>query len=175
MFCWGIVLSNKWMTLTALLLLCFINSQPKGESKMSGLQAKRIVVPVDFSELSLAAVQRGVEIVDPSGTVNVIHVLPAISTMEPGNLYGTITDESRIDAIKEKLRTTFAETTGGQINVHCQIGDAGREIVEFAQQENADLIVIPSHGYGFFKHMLLGSVAERVVRLAHCPVLVLRS
>ena len=46
--------------------------------------------------------------------------------------------------------------------------------MNFAKSEGADLIVIPSHGYGFFKHLLLGSVAERVVRLAHCPVLVLK-
>ena len=47
--------------------------------------------------------------------------------------------------------------------------------IDYAKKEHADLIVISSHGYGFLKHLLLGSVAERIVRLAHCPVLVLRT
>jgi nucleotide-binding universal stress UspA family protein len=72
------------------------------------------------------------------------------------------------------LRERLTDDKYASVTVHAVVGDAGREITELAEREGADLIVIPSHGYGFLKHMLLGSVAERVVRLAHCPVLVLR-
>ena len=54
------------------------------------------------------------------------------------------------------------------------IGDAGSEIVSYADRVSAELIVIPSHGRSGIKHLLMGSVAERVVRHAHCPVLVLK-
>jgi len=73
------------------------------------------------------------------------------------------------------LQKRLSEPKYANIKMHAKVGDAGREIVALAEAEDADLIVMPSHGYGFFKHMLLGSVAERVVRLADCPVLVLRS
>ena len=142
---------------------------------MTGLSPKRTVVPIDFSDLSHQALDKAIEIAGDDGEVLVIHVLTELSTMEPGNLYGTVTDEERIKAATEFLQKKLADRASGRVSVHAVVGDAGREIAAFAERESADLIVIPSHGYGFFKHMFLGSVAERVVRLAHCPVLVLRS
>ncbi len=142
---------------------------------MSGLNPKTVVVPIDFSDLSLAALDRAVEIAGKDGAIHVIHVLAELSTMEPGNLYGTVTDATRIKSVEEHLRTRLSDDNYSGVTVHAAVGDAGREITALAEREGAELIVIPSHGYGFFKHMLLGSVAERVVRLAHCPVLVLRS
>ncbi len=142
---------------------------------MSGLHPKKTIVPVDFSDLSFAALERAVEIAGDKGEVHAIHVLAELTTMEPGNLYGTLTDESRIEAVEEFLQKKIADQKFARVKVHALLGDAGRQITSFAEREGADLIVMPSHGYGFFKHMLLGSVAERVVRLAHCPVLVLRS
>ena len=142
---------------------------------MAGLIPKRTVVPIDFSDLSYAALDRAIEIAGSNGDIQVIHVLTELSTMEPGNLYGTVTDEERIKAAEEFLEKKLADKKSAHLSVHAVVGDAGREIAAFAERESADLIVIPSHGYGFFKHMFLGSVAERVIRLAHCPVLVLRA
>ncbi|WP_442509390.1 universal stress protein [Novipirellula sp. SH528] len=142
---------------------------------MSGLQAKRIVVPVDFSDMSFDAVDKALQIVDPSGAVHLIHVLPNLPAMEYGNLYGTVTDKSRIEQVTKHLREKLSDAKYAATTIHVFIGDAGRQITQFAESEKADMIVIPSHGYGFLKHILLGSVAERVVRLAHCPVLVLRT
>ena len=142
---------------------------------MTGLSPKRTVVPIDFSDLSHQALDQAIEIAGADGEVLVIHVLTELSTMEPGNLYGTVTDEDRIKSAEEFLRKKLADDKYARVSVHAVVGDAGREITAFAERESADLIVIPSHGYGFVKHLLLGSVAERVVRLAHCPVLVLRS
>ncbi len=55
-----------------------------------------------------------------------------------------------------------------------RVGNPGLEIADYATQLGADLIVISSHGYHGLKRLLLGSVAERVIRHAECPVLVLR-
>ncbi len=142
---------------------------------MSGLHPKKTVVPLDFSDLSFEALDRAVEIAGDDGAIQVIHVLAELSTMEPGNLYGTLTTESRVKSVTEHIRKKLSERNYLNVGVHAVVGDPGREITNYAERVGADLIVIPSHGYGFFKHMLLGSVAERVVRLAHCPVLVLRS
>ena len=60
------------------------------------------------------------------------------------------------------------------VNLEIEFGDAGYRIADHAKQLNADLIVMPSHGRSGITRLLIGSVAERVVRLAHCPVLVLR-
>lgn len=142
---------------------------------MSGLTSKVTVVPIDFSDLSMAALDKALAISDESGVVHVIHVLAELTTMEPGNLYGTVTDESRIESTNKYMREKLSDSKYADVRVHVVVGNPGREIVTFAESQGADLIVLPSHGYGFFKHMLLGSVAERVIRLAHCPVLVLRS
>jgi nucleotide-binding universal stress UspA family protein len=142
---------------------------------MSGLHPKKTIVPIDYSDLSFAALDRAVEIAGTDGEVHVIHVLVELSTMEPGNLYGTVTDESRVQAVEEHLSKRLVDNNYSHVKVHAVVGDPGREIAALAEREGADLIVIPSHGYGFVKHLLLGSVSERVVRLAHCSVLVLRS
>ncbi|MDG2219924.1 MAG: universal stress protein [Rubripirellula sp.] len=141
---------------------------------MAGLHSKITVAPVDFSDLSFNALEKAIEITG-DGTVHVIHVLIELNTMEPGNLYGTVTDDSRIAAVRQNLEERLSDPKYANVKIHAKIGDAGREIVELANAEQAELIVMPSHGYGFLKHMLLGSVAERVVRLAHCPTLILRS
>ena len=55
-----------------------------------------------------------------------------------------------------------------------QFGDPGHGITDYAEEVGADVIVMPSHGRTGLRRLLIGSVAERVLRLAHCPVLVLR-
>lgn len=141
---------------------------------MSGLTAKRILVPVDFSDMSVEAIDTALKIVDDDGSVDVLHVLEILPAMDYGNLYGTVTDESRIEYTKKSLQKKLSEPRYVTTSLHVCIGDPGHQIADFAQRSHADLIVLPSHGYGMIKHMLVGSVAERVVRLAHCPVLVLR-
>jgi nucleotide-binding universal stress UspA family protein len=142
---------------------------------MSGLHPQKTIVPIDFSDLSFEALDRAVEIAGDDGEIHVIHVLVQLSLMEPGLMYGTPTDQERIAEVEKTLREKLTDKKYAGVKIHALVGEAGREIAEFAEREKADLIIIPSHGYGFFKHALLGSVAERVVRLAHCPVLVLRS
>lgn len=141
---------------------------------MAGLHPEKVVVPLDFSDLAWQAVERAVEIAGDPTRVHVVHVLAPLSTMEPGVVYGTITDESRTRHSGKRLREKLHERGFGDVVSHVMIGNAGRQIAAYAEHEKADLIVIPSHGRGFVRNLLLGSVAERVVRLAHCPVLVLR-
>jgi nucleotide-binding universal stress UspA family protein len=141
---------------------------------MNWLPKKKVVVPVDFSDESLAALDVALQLVDGPGNVDVIHVLPELNVAEPGVIWDEIDDESRCRHAEQALREKLADARYQGAGVHCAVGDAGHEITDFASREKADLIVMPSHGRTGLKRLLIGSVAERVVRLSHCPVLVLR-
>ncbi len=142
---------------------------------MSWLQNKKVVVPVDFSEISLTAVGVAIDIVDDPRNVLVVHVLQDLSPMEPGELWGTLDKATRIKNTTKALHDRLVDEGHPNVTTEVVIGDAGHEIVNFAERERAELIVLTSHGRTGLKRLLLGSVAERVTRLAHCPVLVLRS
>jgi nucleotide-binding universal stress UspA family protein len=142
---------------------------------MSWFAKKKVLVPVDFSDESFAAVDSALELVESTSDITVVYVLQDLSPMEPGEIWNTVDPESRIRHAMKSLRERLADEKYKDIRFDVAIGDPGREITEIAEREAVELIVLPSHGRTGLKRMLIGSVAERVVRLAHCPVLVLRS
>ncbi len=141
---------------------------------MSWLQKQKVVVPVDFSDESFTAIAAAIEFVDDPGNVLVVHVLQDLSPMEPGELWGTLDKASRIKNATQTLRERLGQEGHPDVTVDVVIGDPGHEITNLSERENAELIVLTSHGRTGIKRLLIGSVAERVTRLAHCPVLVLR-
>jgi len=141
---------------------------------MAWVPRKCVVVPIDFSDPSLEAVDHALELVDEPAHIHVIHVLPILAAAEPGVIWETIDDQSRCDHAREALASRLGDTPIVEGNIHVRLGDPGHEIAEFAEQIKSELIILPSHGRTGLRRMLIGSVAERVVRLAHCPVLVLR-
>ena len=141
---------------------------------MSWLPKQTVVVPVDFSEESLAAVKLGREFVTNASQLHLIHVLPALRPAEPGFVWTMVDDAHRRISAEQALRDRIWGTAAEGAHVRVEFGDAGREIAEFAERLHAELIVVPSHGRSGINRLLLGSVSERVTRLAHCPVLVLR-
>ncbi len=140
------------------------------------LTSGKIVVPIDFSENSKLAVESALAIAASPDDILPIHVLVPLDSMSPGVVWGDMDDEKRIAAIKKHYAEFLAENdwqdSVGEIDV--RVGDAGLEITDYAKEELATLIVIPSHGYHGVKRLVLGSVAERVLRHAACSVLVLR-
>lgn len=103
-----------------------------------------------------------------------VHVVPPLDTISPGAIWGGLTDDGRRDAVQEHAVEFFEEhgLTGASIDV--RVGPPAHEICEFADEVKADLIVISTHGYHGMKRMLLGSVAESVIRHAECDIVVLR-
>lgn len=141
---------------------------------MSFTPKKNVVVPVDFSKASFEALRVARELVEDVSGLHVVHVLPMLSPMDPGVVWDAWNDENRKKHAMEALRERLdADAKGATVDV--LIGDPAREIAEHASDIKADLIVIPSHGRTGAARLLIGSVAERVVRHAHCPVLVLRN
>lgn len=107
--------------------------------------------------------------------VHVVHVIPGINPVSPLGIYGDVHAQEQIaEKAMAYLKTFLADNKIEGVVAAIEIGSDGSEIVEYAEKHQADLIVIPSHGYSGVKRALLGSVAERVIRHAHCPTLVLR-
>jgi nucleotide-binding universal stress UspA family protein len=142
---------------------------------MSWLPKRCVVVPVDFSEQSLNAVDLALGLVEDTSNVHVIHVLAPIAYLELEMPFPNVDDEARRRHAEMALRERLSAPQHQKLQVKGAIGDPGREISDYAQEVGAELIVLPSHGRTGISRLLIGSVAERVVRLAHCPVLVLRS
>lgn len=133
-----------------------------------------ILVPVDFSAISFGAMKLGARMVTRSSSLQVIHVLPQLSPMEPGVIWGEIDDVSRAEHARKALRKKMKAARYKGAKIAIVFGDPAHEIARHAKSINASMIVISSHGRTGAAHLLIGSTAERVVRFAHCPVLVLR-
>ena len=143
---------------------------------------ERILVPTDFSPASDAALEYARTLARQFGSaLNLMHVFedPFTSGAFVGD--GTVMMPMDLrDALLESARAQLAErhaahaATLPTASTDLLIGTGARSIVEHAQKTHADLIVMGTHGRTGLPHLLLGSVAERVVRTATCPVLTTR-
>lgn len=135
---------------------------------------KTVVVPVDFSDNTEASIRAGLERVeDPSG-LHLVHVVFPLDVRTHGLLPDEASDRSREQIAATHLREMADRLGANAAKVTVLVGDAGLQTADYAKQVHADLIVVPSHGYHGVKRLLLGSTAERIIRHAHCSVLVLR-
>ena len=141
---------------------------------MSWLPKNCVVVPIDFSDLSFDSLAVAIKMVDEPSHLHAVHVLPDLPVTEPGVIWDTIDDAERIDHANDALKQRMTEAGYDNLQTCVRIGDPGHEITQHASDVAAELIVIPSHGRSSLQHLLMGSVTERVVRMAHCPVLVLK-
>lgn len=131
-----------------------------------------VVVPFDFSEHSRAALNRALGISESVSNIHVLHVLPFLVPTEPGVVWATIDDAHRIEHALQNLRESLNSPEFRGVQMEVRIGDPGQVSVDRAEELGAGLIVLGSHGRTGISRLFLGSVAERIVRLAHCPVLV---
>ncbi|MGH9202002.1 MAG: universal stress protein [Vicinamibacterales bacterium] len=142
------------------------------------ISLKKVLVPVDFSDTSDVALRYGKALAGAFGaTLNVIHVVQE-PYAQPWAVeaYGFSMATLQEDWIKEantKLEGVLTphDRTTLKANATTILGHPVTEILRFATDERIDLIVMGTHGRGPLGHMVMGSVAERVVRHAPCPVL----
>jgi nucleotide-binding universal stress UspA family protein len=134
-----------------------------------------VIVPVDMSNESLAAVDVALQIADTAARVHVLRVLHEPQSSYPDALGEAIDHAKWRNAAIEELKASLAAEKYSQLKLCVEFGDPGHRIAEHADATRAKLIVMPSHGRRGIQRLLLGSVTERVTRLANCPVLVLRS
>ncbi len=134
----------------------------------------RVLVPVDFSEVSFEALDQALAFVGDATHLHVLHILPELSAGDPGVTWSTVDNATRKQEVMKALEQRFSGDAYSGLHIDVSIGNPSSEIIDYATTHQASLIVIPSHGRTGISRFLIGSVAERVVRLSPCPVLVLR-
>jgi len=150
----------------------------RGAGKAVGY--RRILWPTDFSGTAKAALPYAVEMAANAGAELVLlHVLtPPVAYAGPeipGALWGELQQRNRA-AAREEIRKIAAELKDAKIRVHTVLADGVPfdQILRVAKRLRCDLIVIATHGRTGLSHVLMGSVAENVIRRAPCPVLTVR-
>ncbi len=141
---------------------------------MAWLPRRTVVVPIDFSDDSLASLQVAKDLVDDLDHLHVVHILPIWEPNEPGVIWEPVDEQSRAEHATDALRKKIAALGLAGAHVIVRFGEPGHEITDYAQEIQAELIVVSSHGRSGLTRLLIGSTAERVARLAHCPVLMLK-
>ncbi|MEZ6130712.1 MAG: universal stress protein [Planctomycetaceae bacterium] len=142
---------------------------------MSWTVSAPIVVPIDFSGMSIDAVRTACSIAERTDQVCVVHVVSNVDQIAPEMAeLNAASDEEREVTVKAHFADFLRQHGLNDVQEIVLKGLPAEQITRFAAQRRAGLIVIPSHGYGGLKRLVLGSVAEEVIRQAICPVLVLR-
>ena len=145
------------------------------------LPPKLILSPIDFSDSSHGALDVAADFAARFGAeLLLVHVMPAIqdlpekvSVFKEGEY-----DQSLDDAAAKRLADLAATLAHENVKARTEMGtanDVGMEMVRIAEHEHADMIIIATHGMTGWHKIAFGSVAEKVVKQASCPVLVLRA
>ena len=142
---------------------------------------EKILVPVDFTSHSAEAIRRAVDLAQHySASLTLIYVYEPLDYALPEG-YALYTPEQAgqlMGEFKERLRKMVHDLEGlgmSGVESHVLNGSAAIEIVDFAKQNAFDLIIMGTHGRQGLSHLLMGSVAERVLRTAHCPVMTVKA
>ena len=143
---------------------------------------RNILVATDFSEPSLAALRCGREFARTYGaTLHVMYVADSATERYSGDPFVALPPELQADienAAKNQLDRLVTDADRRELRAIVVLRTAtspAAAIVAYAQASEIDMIVMGTHGRGGLSHLLLGSVADRVVRTAPCPVVVIRS
>ncbi|MFN8624543.1 MAG: universal stress protein [Candidatus Binatia bacterium] len=143
---------------------------------------KRIVVPIDFSKDSRDALAYATEFAAAFGAeVALLHVVEPIYSAAPADMYtananvaALLEQQGRVAETQLRRIAAGVEKKGRRVRTAIKTGAAAKVIVDSAKKDRADLIIMATHGRTGLAHMFMGSVAEKVVRGAACPVLTVR-
>lgn len=142
------------------------------------MKLNHILLPTDLSEEACRAFGPVAELARDSGAkVTLVHVVRILVTTPPGAMFAgplTIGDPRQEKEDAEKALKEQAKALGEGIEVQCEVlldESVGRAVVEFAEQNDVDVIAVSTHGRSGLRRVVLGSVAEDVLRRAHLPVL----
>jgi nucleotide-binding universal stress UspA family protein len=147
---------------------------PQKEALPGGLvfNLKKILVPVDFSDCSKKALQYAIPFATQfDSELTILHVVqpyPAVPEMAPVDVETLQDGRHRLEGLRETIGTAVRSTTS------LRTGEPHLEIAEAARELGIDLIILSTHGRTGLAHMFHGSTAEKVIRHAPCPVLIVR-
>ena len=143
------------------------------------LHLKKILVPTDFSDTSKKAVQYALRFAEQFGCeIALLYVVePATPMIGAPLAFEPCAKKDEFSMAEKDLAVLAAEAhTQGthSVSSFVRVGHAPNEITKTAKKLDVDLIIISTHGYTNWRHLCIGSTADRVVRTAPCPVLVVR-
>lgn len=129
-----------------------------------------VVIATDFSEFSLHAAKVAMELLAPTAVVHLVHVSPAFDE-------GDTVLQDRALAYRNQVHHAFSQLhdqlARNGVTFHDVLveGSAADEVIKIVRNTDADLVVSATHGYGFLRRMILGSVSAELIRQAPCSVL----
>ena len=134
------------------------------------MYAKKILFPTDFSTSSDAGLQQATSLArDTGATLLIVHVEEPPAAYGGGEMYYGVLEPDNSELLK-MLEAVVPTDPTVSYEHRMLMGDPASEIVRVADEENVDLIVMGTHGRSGLKRLLMGSVAESIVRHANCPV-----
>lgn len=150
------------------------------QEKSASAIPTKILVPVDFSASSHAALDAATELAEKfNAEIALLHVIPAFPNV---SIPDSFTEAAVVEQAQKAAEERFAVSQkalaarGIKMTSSVEVGnDVAGAILETAERENADMIVISTHGLSGWYPMVFGSIAEKIVKLAQCPVLLLRT
>jgi len=145
------------------------------------IKLKKILVATDFGESSEAALTYGRDIARSfDATLHVLHIVQNVYTQFGTEAYVSVLPDLQRDvedAARTRLEALLSAEDRETLHATAVVltsGAPASAIVDYANEARIDLIIMGTHGRGAVAHLLMGSVAERVVRTAPCPVLTVR-
>jgi nucleotide-binding universal stress UspA family protein len=145
------------------------------------IQLQRILVPTDFSDCSTTALRYGVALAERFGSeVHLVHVVQDLVALAPEPGLSFPPPGEYLQELQSSAERSLARLPGdglpfaGPVTRRVLQGPPFVELIRYAREYEIDLIVMGTHGRSGLAHVLLGSVAERIVRKAPCPVLTVR-
>ncbi len=143
----------------------------------AAIKIRRVLVPVDFSDHSQNALRYAVAFASQFGAeLILVHIVEQM--VYPGDwMYPPLASSDFATEKREQILERLKQLSAGvgvKARQIVRLGRAWQEVVEIAKEQKADILIIATHGYTGLKHVLLGSVAEKIVRHAPCPVLTVR-
>ena len=152
-----------------------------------GLDVSRVLIGVDGSELAREAARQALDVLGTAHEITLVEVvrpITPIAAVPTGAIAGEAVIGDQVEATEESNRARAAEAEthlaatarelGVEATTRVVMGDPGTELCRLAADADVDLLVVGSHGSGFLKRVLLGSVSHHVLHHAPCPVLVVR-
>ena len=146
------------------------------------LPLKKILWPTDFSEPSFEALDAAKELASRfSAELYVVHVVSSLPVVPappgPTSFNVSLYEEALLDSAKASIEDILEKRIPDNITAHSIVatGFVADEIVHEAEKQKIDLIVTATHGEKGWRRLVFGSVAEKVVRTAPCPVLVIHA
>lgn len=145
---------------------------------------RRILVPVDYSACSRSALEHAAMLAKSfNATIDLLYVWEAPAFIAPEAMVGAAGTTQTLaqlasDQAQAAMREFVAQAREDGVevaNTRVEQGDPSHTIVTIAERDGYDLVAMGTHGRSGFAHLLLGSVAEKVVRRASCPVLTVRT